>query len=162
MSWLLQTFWTSPCHIPTKYEGDQSYTLLWVPRTKAVRDEGAWGSHFHEFREGFPGPPGGTRIGEAWRISRFLLPVPPSFLHLSINPDLGTTPGCPTVAVGFFPLIPQNISLRQQHHWGRADPNFTSRYVIAWTVAGGPGLSVGSLSRSWERRLIPRLPHGGW
>ncbi|XP_077716460.1 cation channel sperm-associated auxiliary subunit delta isoform X10 [Canis aureus] len=30
---------------------------------------------------------------------------------------------------------PQNISLRQQHHWGRADPNFTSRRrSFPWVV----------------------------
>lgn len=37
-----------------------------------------------------------------------------------------------------------NISLKQQHHWGRADPNFTSRYVTTWmAVAGGPRVSEG-------------------
>lgn len=65
-----------------------------------------------------------------WVAPGFLLPTPPSCPPSLLSPDCGTTRGCSTDAVAFSLLLPQNISLRQQQHWGRADPNFTSRYVI--------------------------------
>lgn len=93
--------------------------------------------------------------GEAWTVSGLLLPAPPP--PSSQTPILGLTQAVP-LWHWVFSLIPQNISLKQQHHWGRADPNFTSRYVITQTVAAAPGCLWGSLSRSQKSKTKFEMP----
>lgn len=90
----------------------------------------------------FQKPFTGLEPEAGWMAPGFLLPTPPSCPPSLLNPDCGTTLGCSTLVVAFSLLLLQNISLRQQQHWGRADPNFTSRYVITrLVVVGGPRVS---------------------
>lgn len=105
-----------------KEEGKKSPLTLGPPDkdSQEVKELGA--GHFHELPEASLG--GIIRTRRRLDVSRLLLPT---LGPASVPP----TPQPPPTITMFVLWVPQNISLRQQHHWGTADPNFTSRYAVA-------------------------------